>query len=97
MRLSKPGQLEEALTAAGSSDVHVTEVDLYDFGQDPKSYFDMLYDTAPMFRSTFDGLNEAQQRRVRERIQTRVADYEDNGVVRVPAVARVGSGMRSAD
>ena len=46
------------------------------------------------FREHFDKLSEGQRQRVRSGFMVEVAKHGDNGVIRVPAKARVGSGRR---
>ncbi len=97
MRLSKPGELQQALEGMGLVDVRVKSVRLYNFARDPQEYFSMLCETAPGFQAVYYGLTQEQQARVREDVTARIAEYEQGGVIRVPAAARVGCGMRPVD
>jgi len=94
MRLSKPGELEQALADAGFADVQVTEVPFYNFAQTPAEYFELVYDMTPPLREQFESLSAAQRDDVREGIMAEVAKHTDHGVIRVPAKARVGAGRR---
>jgi ubiquinone/menaquinone biosynthesis C-methylase UbiE len=93
MHLSKPGELKHALEDAGFGAVEVTDVKFYNFAKDPREYFELVYALTPPFRQNFDSLTADQQKQVREGLMAAVAEYESAGV-RVPAVARVGSGIR---
>ncbi len=96
LRLSRSGELEAALEHAGFAEVRATEVRFYNFGKDAEEYFTVVYDMAPMFRKTFDSLTADQQRRVRKGIMEAVSVHADGGVIRVPAVAHVGTGLRAS-
>lgn len=54
----------------------------------------MLYETAPIFRRAFNDLTTDQQWTVREDLTATVAEYDDGGVIRLRALARVASGVR---
>jgi len=97
LRFAKPGQLERLLDLAGFAEVQVIEVEFYNFARDPSEYFEMVYDTAVNFRTSFDPLTAEQQRDVRAGLMAAVAEHEVGGVIRVPAVARVASGVRGPD
>ncbi len=95
MRLSNPGELEEALTAAGFVDVEVADVRFYNFAKDPNEYFEMLCAIALMFRGAFDALEPDQRKQVRGGLLAELAKYDDFTGVRVPALARVGTATKS--
>ena len=79
---------------AGFEDIESTDVTLYNFARNPDEYVRMVYETAPMFRRAFNGLSGDRQRCVREGFIEAVAAYDDGGVIRVPAVARLAGGAR---
>ena len=92
--MSKPGELAGVFAQAGFEDIESTDVTLYNFARNPQEYVRMVYETAPMFRRAFNGLSGDQQRCVREGFIEAVAAYDDGGVIRVPAAARLASGAR---
>ncbi len=93
LRLSRSGELAAALEAAGFTEVTVADVQMYNFARDPSEYFELVYAMAGTFRSTFDALDTGQQEQVRAGLQRTVAQYADSTGVRVPALARVGTGV----
>ena len=94
LRLSKPGELGQALADAGFADVEVTDVPFYNFAKNPEEYFDLIYDMSPPLREQFQSLTESQREDVRSGIIAEVAKHTDHDVIRVPAKARVASACR---
>jgi len=94
LRLSRRGELAERLAGAGFSDVRVEDVDFYSFATDAQAYFDGVYEMTPMFAQTFDALPDAKKDTARRALMDGVSAYDADGVIRVPARARVGIGVR---
>ncbi len=91
MRLSRDGELTEALTDAGFHDVHVEPVRLYQFARDPADYWNMVTALAPGFRREVERMTDQQRQSVRRGLMAAVAQYASGPVIRVPALAQVGT------
>jgi len=93
-RFSADGELEHAFRQAGLDHVHATVVPFYNFAPDPETYWRMICDISPRLSGQLTGLSDEQRQTVRNSVIDSVCRYQHNGVVRVPARARVGSGRR---
>ena len=91
MRLARDGELAGALTEAGFKDVCVEQVPTYQFARDPADYWSMLTTMAPGFRRQVERLTPEQREAVRHGLMQSVARYASGAVIRVPALARVGT------
>ena len=91
MRLSRDGELAGALSNAGFHDVRVERVPTYQFARDPEDYWSMLSRMAPGFRRQLKRLTDEQREAVRKGIKEAVARYASGPVIRVPAMAQVGT------
>ncbi|MHC4234829.1 MAG: class I SAM-dependent methyltransferase [Planctomycetota bacterium] len=91
MRLSGEGELATVLTESGFSDVRVEKVPLYQFARDPADYWSVLTQLTPMLRRHLASLTDAQRHAVRAGVMEAVARYASGSVIRVPALAQVGT------
>lgn len=93
-RLSGPGELADALQAGGFEDVQVLDVPIYLFARDAEAYWDMLCSVSDSFRRLWTQLDEPTRVRVRQRMIQAVEAYRSGTVLRLPACARVGWGVK---
>jgi ubiquinone/menaquinone biosynthesis C-methylase UbiE len=94
LRYSSDGELRELLAEAGYREVRVTEVPLYHFARDAAEYWEFLTDCVPPFRRQYRMLDSARKEQVREGVIREVSKHVVGGVVRIPALARVGVGVK---
>ena len=91
MRLAADGELAAALTEAGFAQVRVEKVRFYLFARDPADYWAMVTSLTPMLRRHLARLTEAERQAVRGHLMEAVAHYASGPVIRVPALAQVGT------
>jgi 2-polyprenyl-3-methyl-5-hydroxy-6-metoxy-1,4-benzoquinol methylase len=94
LRLSRDGELQQALEDAGFANVEVVDVKFYNFARSREEYFELTYALTPMFRRNYDALTADQQHRFRAGLIAALAPFEDSTGVRVPAQSRVGWGEK---
>ncbi|HNO80247.1 MAG TPA: class I SAM-dependent methyltransferase [Phycisphaerae bacterium] len=91
-RHSGPGLFATAMKEAGYAEVTDEEVGLYQFAPGCEAYWDILVKVSTSFRKQYDPLSEKDQHAVKQSVLKQISQYETNGIVRVPARARVVSG-----
>ena len=91
MHLSEPGELAGVLSEAGFSEVRVEPVRLYQFARDPEDYWRLITSLTPMLRRTLTRLTDEQREAFRRGLTEAVAQYASGTVIRMPALAQVGS------
>lgn len=96
MRMSGEGELSEALTQAGFVVDRVEDAPFYSFAPSVEAYLEMMQDMSPMLRRQLDELDADMRQTAIQMITVNVAKYFANGVVRVPAVARVAIAHKPA-
>jgi ubiquinone/menaquinone biosynthesis C-methylase UbiE len=92
MRLSGKGELAAALTRAGFGEVSVAPVPMYWFARDPQEYWEMLTAMSVTFRRSVAQLSPEQLQTVRAGLTEAVSQYASGSVIRMPALAQVGTG-----
>jgi hypothetical protein len=90
LQLSDPGQLEQALTAAGFHDIHVEPVQLATVVRDGREYWEMTYEMGSSLRSVYDGLTPSQRDAVAAEVIAAVEQFRFGDVLRIPALAQIG-------
>ncbi len=91
-RLSGAGLFANVMKEAGYLDVIDEEVNLYQFATSRDAYWQLLSEVSGSFRQQYCQLSEEHQQAVKQSVLEQLSQYETNGVVRVPARARVVSG-----
>lgn len=90
-QLSDPGQLAKALEAAGFKSIRVEPVRLSIFAKSGTEFWDMMSQMGGSLRKVYDGLTEAQRKTVAEEVVSNVEQFRSADVLRIPALAQVGS------
>ncbi len=90
LQLSDPGQLEEALAAAGFSNIRVEPVPLAFVARSGREYWEMTYQMGSSLRSVYDGLTAAQREAIAAEVASAVEQFRCGDVLRIPAVAQIG-------
>lgn len=93
LQLAEPGQLENALAAAGFRDVRVDEVRLSIFARDGRDFWDMMSGIGGSLARVIRTLTPTQQNDVRNDVAEAVSTHRDADVLRIPALAQVGSAI----
>ncbi|MCP4251144.1 MAG: methyltransferase domain-containing protein [bacterium] len=91
MHLSEPGELAGVLNDAGFSEVRVEPVRLYQFARDPEDYWRLVTSLTPMLRRYLTRLTDEQREAFHRGLTEAVAQYASGTVIRMPALAQVGS------
>jgi len=94
MRFARPGLLAGLVRAAGFRQVRVAEAPVYAAYPDADTYVRRVLEVAPVFRTVYETLSAANQRRVRERLHRGANRYRSGAAVRIPGLAWVVSGRR---
>jgi SAM-dependent methyltransferase len=94
MRLAGPGELASAMSRAGFVDVSVEPVRFFNSAPSADEYWDMVQDMSPRLRSQLAGLSKSDRTAVEHGVKAAVAEYSEDGVVRVPAKAQVGAATK---
>jgi len=89
--LSEPGQLEAALTDAGFRDVAVRTVRLSIFARDGREFWQCMSEMGGSLRKVLSGLSAEQRAAVQAEVAREVERFACDGVLRIPALAQVGS------
>ncbi len=92
-RMCEPGQFANAMSEAGFADVTEEEVDLYQFAPSCEAYWRMLIEVSASFRKQYELLNEQDQQAVKQSVLEFLGKHEVNGIIRVPARARIVAGI----
>lgn len=88
-RLSGDGELADALTQAGFVIDRIEDAPFYNFAPSVETYLEMMLDMSPVLGRQMEQLDADTRRTAVELITANIAKYRNNGVVRVPALARV--------
>lgn len=90
-QLSEPGQLEGALSAAGFKDIRVQPVRLSIFATSGAEFWEMMSQMGGSLRKVYNGLKDDQRAAVAEEVIAGVEQFRSADVLRIPALAQVGS------
>ncbi len=88
-RLAEKGQLEEAFSGAGFGNIVMEDVEMYSFAKDVDEYWNMILEMSAFLREKYLAMSVEQQGRLESELKQELSRYELNGVIRVPARARI--------
>jgi SAM-dependent methyltransferase len=91
--LSDPGQLAEALGAAGFQGVEVERVRLSIFARGGGEFWELMSQMGCSLNKVLGGLTPEQREVVQEEVVRAVEQFRSGDVLRIPALAQVGYGM----
>ncbi len=91
--LSDPGQLAEALGAAGFDGVGVEAVRLSIFARQGGEFWELMSQMGCSLNKVLDGLTPEQREAIRLEVVRAVEGFRCGSVLRIPALAQVGFGM----
>ena len=94
LRLAADGELADALARAGFRDVTTRTVRAYAFARDADDYWAFVTETSSAVRRQLAAISEADRRRIQAGIAEAVERYRVGPVIRIPALARVGSATK---
>ncbi len=94
LRFAADGKLEALLRDVGFEHVTVEPVSLYQFARDAEEYWTFLTEIVPPFRKKSDALSPEQKEQLRVGVVQAVKEYAIGGVVRIPATALLGVGVK---
>ncbi|MBI5763909.1 MAG: methyltransferase domain-containing protein [Planctomycetes bacterium] len=95
LQLADPGQLESALSRAGFCGVKVAPVPLSILASDGDQFWRMMTEMGGSLHAVVSGLTPEQRRQVREETIAAVEPFRDGSILRIPALAQIGTGTRS--
>lgn len=95
LQLADPGQLDAALTRAGFCDVKVAPVPLSVVVADGDQFWRMMTEMGGSLHAVVTGLTTAQREQVRTETIAAVDRFRDGGILRIPALAQIGIGIKS--
>jgi len=96
LRLSGDGELSSALTRAGFIVDCVEDARFYNFAPSVDSYLQTMLDMSPTLGRQLNELDADTRQTAIERITANIARHQADGVVRVPALARVAVASKPA-
>jgi len=87
-RCASPGYVSALYESAGLRDVAEWDVDVELVTESPEQYWDMISEHVSLAVAALQRVDEAAQKRIREKVIASVSDFENDGKVRVPGLAR---------
>lgn len=93
-RFAAPGAVSDLYEAAGLRDIAEWDVDVELVTQSPGQYWEMVSEHVSPAVAALDRLDEPTRERIAATVIANVGEYEKNGKVRVPGVARCIVGTR---
>lgn len=95
LQLADPGQLETALSVAGFGEIRVDPVPLSVVVGDGDQFWRMMTEMGGSLHAVVSGLTPAQREQVRAETIAAVDRYRDGSILRIPALAQIGIGIKS--
>ena len=87
-RCASPGYVSALYESAGLRDVAEWDVDVELVTESSEQYWDMISEHVSLAVAALQRVDEAAQKRIREKVIASVSDFENDGKVRVPGLAR---------
>jgi len=93
-RCAAPGYVSALYEAAGLRDVAEWDVDVELVTRSPAQYWEMISEHVSLAVAALQRVDEPARERIAKAVIARVSTYEEDGMVRIPGVARCIVGTR---
>ena len=93
-RCAAPGYVSALYEAAGLRDVAEWDVDVELVTRSPAQYWEMISEHVSLAVAALQQVDEPARERIAKAVIARVSTYEEDGMVRIPGVARCIVGTR---
>ena len=87
-RCAAPGHVSALYEAAGLRDVDEWDVEVALVTESPEQYWDMMSEHVSLAVAALHQVDEPARERIRALVVANVSEYEKDGKVRVPGLAR---------
>jgi len=93
-RCAAPGFVSDLYAAAGLRDIAEWDVDLELVTRSPEQYWDMTSEHVSLVVTALQQVDEPARQRIRARVLAKASEFEKDGAVRIPGVARCVVGTK---